>query len=172
MRAIGLIGSMFQVRDIYKASSDLLDIVLERLSIHDPIYALESLQDDIANGKILGKRRKPFFNSYPATGEADIYPNFLAICRGMELFAEMMEGVNDWSKQADREQPLSVMKNVCVFTDKWEWDAFEAYDQPFRFLSLNRNFWFTFFLVTKHGITEIPFLPLELFSYSRQTGKG
>ena len=172
MRAIGLIGSMFQVRDIYKASSELLEIVLERLSIHDPIYALENLQADISDGKILGKRKKPFFNSYPKAGEADIHPNFLAICRGMELFTDMMEEVNDWSIQADREQPLVVMNNVCVFTDKWEWDAFETYDQPFRFLSLNRNFWFTFFLVTKHGITEIPFLPLELFSCTRQTDKG
>ena len=166
MRNIGILGSMIQLKDIYASSSTIFDIVMTRLEENSPLEAIDGIAKDLIDGIPLVKES---FDSYPSANMANentCQKQFLGICRGRDLLEDTLSATKLWAQIADERFPSSETKSVLFLTDKWN-DTFSAYDQPFRYLAMNKGFWFTFVLVTAHGITEIPFLPLELYRFTR-----
>ena len=175
MKAVGLFGYMLQAKDLYLAAPDLFDSVVERLQTQDPLAAVDGLIADLVNGRPSKHKKKPSFVTYPANSVIDEETealNFLGICRGMELLDNTLERMTAWSQEIDKTIPIEKEKFALFVTDKWDSDTFMTYEQLFRYLSMNRNFWFVFLLVTKHGVTEIPFLPMELYGITRHKSGG
>ena len=168
MRATGIMGAMLLTRDICRAADHLLTPVLNRLALQDPLTAMESLVSDLTEGRPVGGKGEDLFNAYPSGRSEDVCkPFFLGICRGMDLLEDVLDAMGTWAKEADSSYPSAKDKIALLLTDKWN-DAFEAYEQTFRYLAMNKGFFFLILLGTRGGISEIPFLPVELFSFTRQ----
>lgn len=171
MRALGLLGAMIPAKDIYCATPGLFDIILSRISQNVPLAAMEEMQEEMFRGEFLNKCEGEPFNIYPAEDMDDIkecHNGFLGLCVGMGRLPDVLEKMKSWTERVDEQKPLQTEKCGVLLTDKWNAAEFAPYEQPFRYFAMNRNFWFVFFLATQHGITEIPFLPPELYLFTRQ----
>ena len=171
MRAIGVLGTMLETGAIYSAASPIFDMITEKFSRNDPLAAMEEILSDFADGKFLCRTGGDAFNTYPANDFADgeIFPRFLGVASGMALLPDACDGMSDWASRADRKWP-GEEKIAVLITDKWDAEDFAPYEQSFRYLAMNKNFWFILLLATKYGCTEIPFLPLELYRFTRNGG--
>ena len=169
MMLIGFPGAMLQASGVYRLSADLLAPVLETFSAGDPLSALEELRSGCLDGSFSQKAGS--CSTYPSDDSEDdaCYPKFIGVANGMELLSDALEAMGRWAERADRTYK-SGEKCAVLLTDKWDAAEFEEYEQSFRYLAMNRNFWFIFLLATKYGCTEIPFLPPELYSFTRLGG--
>lgn len=171
MRAIGLLGAMLPAKDIYHTASSIFDTILTRISQNVPLASMEEMQEEMFRGAFLSKCRGNPFNTYPVDDSDDsqeCYSSFLGLCVGMGRLPDVLENMKLWTERAVAPERLQEEKCAVLLTDKWDTAEFTPYEQPFRYLAMNRNFWFVFLLATKHGITEIPFLSSELYSFTRQ----
>ena len=170
MRALGLLGAMLPAKDIYCTTPSLFDVILSRISQNAPLTAMEEMQDEMFRGEFLDKCEGKPFNIYPAEDVGDskeCYNGFLGLCAGMGRLPDVLENMKLWMERADSPKSLLTEKCGVLLTDKWNAAEFAPYEQPFRYFAMNRNFWFVFLLATQHGITEIPFLPPELYPFTR-----
>lgn len=175
MRAIGLLGEMLSAKDIYRMVPSLFDTIFERISQNIPVASMEEMQEEMFRGAFRAKCCGEPFNTYPVdvsddTGEC--YKGFLGLCVGMGRLPDVLENMKIWADQVDSSKSLQEEKCGVLLTDKWNAAEFEPYEQQLRYLAMNRNFWFVLLLSTKHGITEIPFLPPELYSFTRHQSFG
>lgn len=171
MRNIGLLGAMLPAKDIYLAASSLFDDILKRISENTPLSVMEEMQEELFRGEFLAKCDGEPFNTYPIDDSEDTvayHNSFLGLCVGMGRLPDVLENMKLWTEHVDTQEQLHVGKCAVLLTDKWDAVEFSPYEQPFRYLAMNRNFWFVFLLATKHGITEIPFLPSELYPFTRR----
>ena len=171
MRAIGLLGAMLPAKDIYHAASSIFDTIFLRIYQNIPLTAMEEMQEEMFRGEFLAKCEGEPFSTYPvddSDGIAEYHSSFLGLCVGMGRLPDVLENTKLWSDRVDTPERLQEEKCAVLLTDKWDTAEFTPYEQPFRYLAMNRNFWFVFLLATKHGITEIPFLSPELYSFTRQ----
>ena len=171
MRALGLLGAMLPAKDIYLAASSLFDTIITRISENTPLAVMEEMQEELFRGEFLAKCGGEPFNTYPLDDSEDVkasHNSFFGLCVGMGRLSDVLENTKLWSDRVDTPERLQEEKCAVLLTDKWDTAEFSPYEQPFRYLAMNRNFWFVFLLATKHGITEIPFLPSELYPYTRR----
>ena len=171
MRNIGILGAMLPVKDIYHAAPGLFDVILSRISADSPLSAAEALQAELFQGTRIDTDAVTSFSTYPTCGTTDENANdsgFLALCTGLERLSDALENVLQWTERLDTPDTMKQEKCAVLLTDKWDTAEFAPYEQQFRYLSMNRNFWFILLLVTEHGCTEIPFLPLELYAFTRR----
>lgn len=167
MKATGFMASLLQIQDLYRASAPVLDFVMNKLSLTDPLSAMENIVSELGDEKFISKQGENMFNAYPINlNNNKCYPYFLGICRGIDTLDDVWEVIQNWAKKADKNFPVSTDKISILLTDKWN-DSFDAYEQNFRYLTMRKGFFFMNFLATQNGIAEIPFIPAELFSFTR-----
>ena len=161
MQAVGMFGYMLKTKDLYLAAPEIFDLVVDKLQTSDPITAIDAIIADFENMS---------FATYPIKSEKNNNTalNFLGICRGMEILQNVFEYANAWALNIDKKEKVDEEKFALILTDKWDAESFSNYEQSFRYLAMNRNFWFIFLLVTKFGVIEIPFLPTELYRFTRK----
>jgi len=127
---------------------------------------LENIDDVLAAGTVYEKDedKKYSFNTYPfGNPTEEVYPKFLAICRGTERLNATLKVIKDQSKKIAR------LKNdgnewvngkcVVLLTDKWDQKVFKKYEEEFIKRAIYDDIRYMFFLVTDYGYTQIPFLP-------------
>lgn len=103
-----------------------------------------------------------FCNTWPfGTKTAEIFPKFLAVCRGKQRLSKVMDIVLKQSQKiADYYRYDDyARKTVLVLTDKWDVAIFKKYEKKLLEHAVNDEIWYIFLLVTEYGYTQIPFLP-------------
>lgn len=103
-----------------------------------------------------------FCNTWPfGTKTAEIFPKFLAVCRGKQKLGKVMDIVLKQSQKiADYYRYDDyARKTVLVLTDKWDVAIFKRYEKKLLEHAANDGIWYIFLLVTEYGYTQIPFLP-------------
>ncbi len=68
-------------------------------------------------------------------------------------------------KATDDMKDVSGLKNVILFTDKWNEKAFEKYEEVFLEKAKDNDIWFVFYMISEEGLTQIPFLPNVRYTF-------
>ena len=159
MRALGLLGAMLPAKDIYLAASSLFDTIITRISENTPLAVMEEMQEDLFRGEFLAKCGEEPFNTYPLddSEDSEAYHNsFLGLCVGMGRLSDVLENMKLWSNRVDMPERLQEEKCAVLLTDKWDTAEFTPYEQPFRYLAMNRNFWFVVIFVKYFSYFHLP----------------
>lgn len=116
---------------------------------------------------------KDFCNTWPFGVPTDeIYPRFLAICRGQTRLDTAFGKIKKQSKiMADPKRCKADSKAVILLTDKWSLATFKRYEKTFLNHTLQDGIWYIFLLVTEYGYTQIPFLPNGRYVLRKLSGE-
>ncbi len=141
---------------IYHLDRDILARNPDLSPLCNVDFALEELKDKhrILLGSLV-------CNTWPYGVPSDIYPRFLAVCRGKTTLNDAFKAMQAQSiKIANKFGPDSdIQKTVILLTDKWDHQKFLKYEKDFLHHALRNKIWYIFLLVTDYGYTQIPFLP-------------
>ena len=118
----------------------------------------------------------PNLNTYPHGEKSKLFPNLLAICKDDMTLDDVLQYVQKWCGQWDAEiQKDSTKghgydKKVVIITDKDKWDenVFAPYEEEFRRRAMREDFWFTVYLNTGNGYTDITFPWSGVYDFTRQ----
>lgn len=145
--------------------------IKEYLFPYDEYNTLSDKLDELIEEPQILKKHGFFhdFNIFPAKQKcAEIFPDFLCICRGetrlssaLSQIKKVSEGmVNTYGKG------LSPLKNVLLITDKWNDKTFAEYEADFMYKAINYNVWFVILLVVGRNLCQIPFLPNDRMCFT------
>ncbi len=135
----------------------ILDVEREK----NPLQNIDEIMD-VQNEDGKGTFRSSFYNTWPFGVPTDeIFPRFLAVCRGKQQLGGVLKKVLEQSKKiAEKYRDDDyARKTVLVLTDKWNVAIFKRYEKKLLDYALNDGIWYIFLLVTEYGYTQIPFLP-------------
>lgn len=132
----------------------------------NPIQNIDSVLNENA-----GVLPKDLCNTWPFGVPTDeIYPRFLAICRGQTRLDTAFGEIKKQSKIMARECKEE-SKTVILLTDKWSLATFKRYEKNFLNHALQDGIWYIFLLVTEYGYTQIPFLPNGRYVLRKLSGE-
>jgi len=99
-------------------------------------------------------------NTYPfGRPTREIYPEFVAICKGKTTIKNVLNKAEDQCEKMIRRYPRHVDKTVMILTDKWDDSLFKSdYAGTFINYANRENIVFIFLLITDFGMSRIPFL--------------
>ncbi len=125
-----------------------------------PLCNIDFALDELKNQHHISAGN-PFYNTWPYGVPSDLYPRFLAICRGEKTLNEAFKEMQAKSFKIAKKYGMdkSVQKTVILLTDKWNNNTFRKYEKYFLNHALHDDIWYIFLLVTDYGYTQIPFLP-------------
>ena len=138
-----------------KFIGELTDI-LDSISRDNPLAAIDEIPKIVACNKSSASQNS-WYNTYPFGAPSDLFPRFLAVCRGKDGFDDVFHAISTQSHEMAEKFP-NKDKTAVLLTDKWDGSIFKKYRREFLDYAWQHRIWYIFILATDHAYTQIPFL--------------